>query len=60
MHGREGPQYAVAIGRLPDGRRFIARSEAAFTLAAMEAHDPLDRLVTISNDGTRNAFTLAA
>ena len=23
VHGREGPTYAIAIGRLPDGKRFI-------------------------------------
>jgi acetyl-CoA C-acetyltransferase len=59
VHDREGPTYAVAIGRLPDGRRFIARSEDAFTLTTMEAHDPLGQPVAISHDGTRNAFTLA-
>ena len=58
VHGREGPTYAVAIGTLPDGRRFIARSEDAATLAAMEASDPLGRQVALSNDGERNAFTL--
>jgi acetyl-CoA C-acetyltransferase len=60
VHGREGPTYAVAIGRLPDGRRFIARGDDPATLTAMEAHDPLGRQVALSNDGERNAFTLAA
>jgi len=60
VYGREGPTYAVAIGRLPDGRRFIARSDDPATLAAMEADDPLARQVALSNDGERNAFTLAA
>ena len=58
VHGRGGPTYAVAIGRLSDGRRFIARSDDPATLAAMEADDPLGRQVALSNDGERNAFTL--
>ncbi len=58
VYGREGPTYAVVIGSLPDGRRFIARGDDPATLAAMEAHDPLHRQVALSNDGTRNAFTL--
>lgn len=60
VHAREGPTYAVAIGSLPDGRRFIARSDDPATLGAMEATDPLGTQVTLSNDGTRNAFTLGA
>jgi acetyl-CoA C-acetyltransferase len=60
VYGRESPTYAVVIGRLPDNRRFIARSDDPATLAAMEAHDPLGRQVALSNDGERNAFTLAA
>lgn len=60
VHGREGPTYAVAIGRLPDGRRFIARSDDPATLAAMQDLDPLGQQVALSNDGERNAFTLAA
>ncbi len=59
VHGREGPTYAVAIGRLADGRRFIARSEDPATLAAMQDSDPLGAHATLSNDGQRNAFTLA-
>ena len=58
-YGREGPAYGVVIGTLPDGRRFIARSDDPATLAAMETRDPLQAHVTLSNDGTRNAFTLA-
>ena len=60
VQGREGATYSVAIGRLPDGRRFIARSDDPATLAAMDADDPLGRQVALSNDGERNAFTLAA
>ena len=59
VHGREGATYAIVIGRMPDGRRFIARSDDPFTLSAMEAHDPLGAPVLVSNDGTRNAFTWA-
>ena len=59
VYGRDGPSYAIAVGSLPDGRRFIARSEDAGVLAAMQASDPLGAQVTLSNDGERNAFTLA-
>jgi acetyl-CoA C-acetyltransferase len=59
VHGREGPTYAIAVGSLPGGRRFIARSDDPATLAAMEASDPLGRQAALSNDGARNAFTLA-
>jgi acetyl-CoA C-acetyltransferase len=60
VHGREGPTYAVAIGRLPDGRRFIARSDDTATLAAIGVRDPIGAQISLSNDGERNAFTLAA
>jgi acetyl-CoA C-acetyltransferase len=59
VHDRAGPTYAVAIGRLPDGRRFIARSDDPPTLAAMQLHDPLGTQLALSNDGTRNGFALA-
>ena len=36
----------------------VAKAEAE-TLALMGAHDPLGRQVTLTNDGARNAFTLA-
>ncbi len=60
VHGRDGPTYAVAVGSLPDGRRFIARSEDPVTLAAMDKGDPLGASITLANDGTSNAFTLGA
>jgi acetyl-CoA C-acetyltransferase len=60
VHERETPTYAVVIGSLTDGRRFIARSDDPATLAAMQADDPLGRQVALSNEGERNAFTLAA
>lgn len=59
VYGRQEPTYAVVIGHVADGRRFIARSDDAETLAPMIAHDPLGRAVRVSNDGARNAFTLA-
>ncbi len=59
IHGRDGPAYAVAVGRLPDGRRFIARSDDPATLAAMVEHDPLGAEVSLANDGERNSFTLS-
>jgi acetyl-CoA C-acetyltransferase len=59
VHDRSGPAYAIAVGSLPDGRRFIARSDDAAALASMQKHDPLGAQVALSNDGERNAFTLA-
>ena len=59
VHDRAGPVYAIAVGRLPDGRRFIARSDDAAVLASMQKRDPLGAQVALSNDGERNAFTLA-
>ncbi|ANY20998.1 acetyl-CoA acetyltransferase [Tsuneonella dongtanensis] len=58
QHTRDAPDYAVAIGRLPDGRRFIGRSDDPATLATMVERDPLGAQVALSNDGERNAFTL--
>jgi len=58
VHGREGPTYAIVVGALPDGNRFIARSDDSATLTAMQDRDPLGAQVILSNDGTRNAFTL--
>ncbi len=59
VYGREGPNYAIAIGDLPDGRRFIARTDDAETLTVMVAKDPLGARVELGNDGERNTFTLA-
>ncbi|MFA9200287.1 MAG: hypothetical protein ACEQR8_03740 [Cypionkella sp.] len=60
VHGREGPTYAVAVGRLTDGRRFIARSDDPATLTAIQVRDPLGARVSLSHEGERTAFTLGA
>lgn len=59
VHGKDGPTYAIAIGTLPEGRRFIARADDAGTVGAMVAKDPLGKAVALTNDGERNVFTLA-
>lgn len=60
VHGKDGPTYAIAIGTLPDGRRFIARADDTETVSAMVLEDPLGKAVNLTNDGEeRNAFTLA-
>lgn len=59
VHGKDGPTYAIAIGALPDGRRFIARADDTETVGAMVAEDPLGKQVALTNDGERNSFTLA-
>ncbi|GGD89891.1 acetyl-CoA acetyltransferase [Tsuneonella deserti] len=58
VYGREGPTYAIAVGSLADGSRFIARSDDPATLTAMEDADPVGAQVLLSNGGERNAFTL--
>lgn len=59
VYGKDGPTYAIVIGALPDGRRFIARADDAETVGALVAEDPLGRAVHLTNDGEeRNAFAL--
>lgn len=61
VYGKDGPTYAISIGALPDGRRFIARADDAETVGAMVADDPLRKTVNLTNDGEeRNTFTLAS
>ena len=59
VYTKEQPVYAIVIGRLPDGRRFIARADDAQTVGTMVAEGPLGRTVALTNDGTVNRFTLA-
>ncbi len=58
VYGKGGPTYAIAIGMLSDGRRFIARADDPETLAAMTEIDPLGAAVDLAHDGERNTFTL--
>lgn len=53
------PANAIAIGRMPDGRRFVANAADAATLAQSGDEDLIAARVTLAFDGQRNRFTLA-
>jgi len=58
VHGREGaPERGAVIGRLADGRRFLAvvRGERS-VLEAMEQSEQVGRRGTVRHDGTVNRF----
>lgn len=59
-HGRDGePEGGVAIGRMDDGRRFVAvtpRDRAL--LESMEREEPIGRRGRVRHDGRLNVFDL--
>ena len=58
MNERAGPTSSILMGRLDDGTRFIANTEAdAGLLAEMQSTDFIGRAGKVNNDGTRNIFT---
>jgi acetyl-CoA C-acetyltransferase len=58
MHNRRGPEYAIIMGRLEDGSRFIANTpDDEKLLRDMEVHDALGLAGRVSNDGRQNIFT---
>lgn len=58
MNERTGPTASILMGRLDDGTRFIANTEAdAGLLAEMQTADFVGRVGKVSNDGTRNRFS---
>ncbi len=58
MNERTGPTAAILMGRLDDGTRFIANTEAdADLLAEMQDADFIGRAGKVRNDGTRNLFS---
>jgi len=59
-HGRKGPMFGIVIGRLEDGRRFVANTDTKpATLDAMHADDAMGRTgtVTPTGEGLKNLFT---
>jgi acetyl-CoA C-acetyltransferase len=57
MHDREGPAFGIVVGRLPDGRRFVANTpEDPGLLAEMEQRDYVGAAGRVVNDGSRNTF----
>lgn len=61
VYSRNGPDYAVIVGRTPSGERFLANTEAgdAQTVEDMLEGDPLGRRIFVrsTNRGNRFAFT---
>jgi acetyl-CoA C-acetyltransferase len=55
---RGEPSRAIAIGHLPDGRRFIANAADAASLDHAANHDLTGATVALSWDGTVNRFTV--
>ena len=56
-HSRNGPDKGIVIGRLKDGKRFIANTERdTSTLEYMCHEEMLNALCTVSNDVKRNIF----
>lgn len=57
VHGREGPERGIVIGRLDDGRRFLANTpDDRSLLEAFVARDALGRRGAVRFDGERNVF----
>ena len=57
-HSRKKAEKAIIIGRLRNGRRFLANSYEASELQAMMNQEMLDAKVVVSFDGKRNIFKL--
>jgi acetyl-CoA C-acetyltransferase len=57
VHGREGPRRGIAIGRLEDGRRFLANMpKDRDLLEAFTAREGVGREGRVAFDGERNLF----
>jgi len=60
MHGRNGPDYGIVIGRTGDGRRFVANPPAdPATLMDLQEKEGLGRPGTVRQEGERNLFVPA-
>lgn len=60
IHGRQGVERGLVIGRLNDGRRFIAETpDDAQTLARMVSEDMLGARGTVSTGAEKNLFVPA-
>ena len=52
MHGAEGPEVALVTALTPGGRRVLATSRDAATMASFMADEPIGRAAEIAPDGT--------
>lgn len=62
IYGRDAPMMGIVIGRLEDGRRFIANTATdEATIAQLQADDAIGRrgTVTPAGDGLKNTFVFA-
>lgn len=58
MHDRKGPQNAIIIGRVADGRRFMANApDDAALLSALVAQDMMGAAGHVHHHDGRNVFT---
>jgi acetyl-CoA C-acetyltransferase len=62
MHDKQGPQYAVVLGRLTEtGQRFVANTPAdPQTLASLQDRESLGRPGRVRHEQDRNLFVPAA
>ena len=57
MHSRNGPDQGIVIGRLDDGKRFLANTEEdPKILQLMSQEEMLNKRGYVSGDGKRNIF----
>ncbi len=58
VYGRGGPMMGIVVGRLEDGRRFVAKTEIdEKTIAALRADDSAGRKGTVAaGEGLKNKF----
>jgi acetyl-CoA C-acetyltransferase len=57
LHGRQGPERGLVIGRLADGTRFVANTpDDAATLQEMVSREMLGSKGTVSGRDGRNIF----
>jgi acetyl-CoA C-acetyltransferase len=60
LHGRQGPERGLVIGRLADGTRFVANTpDDPGTLQSMVSTDMLGAAGTVASRDGRNTFTPA-
>jgi acetyl-CoA C-acetyltransferase len=51
LHGRDGAEKALVTALMPDGRRALANTDDAETMAAMEATEHVGLDVRVHPDG---------
>ncbi|MBS0255412.1 MAG: acetyl-CoA acetyltransferase [Proteobacteria bacterium] len=59
QHAGGAPGQGWVLGRLGDGRRFLAQAADPATLAAMAVRDPLGAAVEVTSAGGLNRFSFA-